>query len=202
MVRTRCPQCAQRRREPDRFNRRTAPAALPSVHADCRKSRCAVRPRLLAAWRDAHNPMASPFPFHAITSQSVDPGKAAAHPILERAIAVSEAVSAHRIVVGGFIWSQRIQTSYPRTPGQRQAWELDDTDKAEQLLRNLARRHAIAGSASIQGLTNSSSPRLRQSYGARSPAPTHREHDGERASRLPQWKRWRMPPWRCGRAGM
>ena len=75
----------------------------------------------------------------------------------------------------------------------RQAWELDDADKAERLMRNLARRldqEAPGVAASIlegldEMLTVIASD-CRQSCGARSPAPTHREHDGHRAARLSQ----------------
>ena len=75
----------------------------------------------------------------------------------------------------------------------RQAWELDDADKAERLMRNLARRldqEAPGVAASIlEGLDEMLTVNrlgLPQSSGARSPAPTHREHDGHHASRLPQ----------------
>ena len=61
----------------------------------------------------------------------------------------------------------------------RQAWELNDAEKAEKLIRNLARRlerDAPGVSASIlEGSTKSSQSRgsvCRRNFGARSPAPT------------------------------
>ena len=58
----------------------------------------------------------------------------------------------------------------------RQAWDQDDADKAERLLRNLARRleHEEPGvrAASWRGWTRSSPTACRTNSGARSPAPT------------------------------
>ena len=76
----------------------------------------------------------------------------------------------------------------------RQAWELDDTDKAERLLRNLARRldqEAPGVAASIlEGLDEDAD---RQPPWSTNAAPAlarlhqqHRNHDGDCASRLPQ----------------
>ena len=76
----------------------------------------------------------------------------------------------------------------------RQAWELDDADKAERLLRNLARRleqEARGVAASIlEGLDEMLTVNR---LGLPSPAPAlarlhqlNREHDGHRATRLPQ----------------
>ena len=62
----------------------------------------------------------------------------------------------------------------------RQAWELDDAEKAEKLIRNLARRlereaPGVSGAASSKGSTRSSpSPAsaCRTNSAGRSPAPT------------------------------
>ena len=76
----------------------------------------------------------------------------------------------------------------------RQAWELDDADKAERLLRNLARRldrEAPGVAASIlEGLDEDTDRQSPRSAG-KAPAlarlhQLNREHDGDRASRLSQ----------------
>ena len=76
----------------------------------------------------------------------------------------------------------------------RQAWELDDAEKAERLMRNLARRLE----QEAPGVCGQHPRRARRdadrqppwtagrSFAARSPAPTHREHDGHHPPRLPQ----------------
>jgi hypothetical protein len=65
----------------------------------------------------------------------------------------------------------------------RQAWELDDADKAERLLRNLARRHP-------RGARRNADRQSPWPAGkAKALARLHqldREHDGDRASHLPQ----------------
>ena len=74
----------------------------------------------------------------------------------------------------------------------RQAWELDDADKAEKLIRNLARR--LSGLAGVPArswkASKKSSPShgwdCRKNCGARSPAPYYREYDGHGAARLPE----------------
>jgi hypothetical protein len=70
----------------------------------------------------------------------------------------------------------------------RQAWELDDADKAERLLRNLARRleqeaPGVAGDADRQPpRSTGAAPALACLH------QQHRKHDGDCASRLPQRK--------------
>lgn len=74
----------------------------------------------------------------------------------------------------------------------RQAWELDDAAKAENLIRNLAQcleRDAPGVSKSILGdwmkSSRSAGSVFRRNCGARWPAPTSSKYDGDRASRHP-----------------
>ena len=96
----------------------------------------------------------------------------------------------------------------------RQAWDQDDADKAERLLRNLARRleHEEPGvrAASWRGWTRSSpssASACRTNSGARSPAPTSSRTRSARCARSPATSnagdtpRWRSdgPPPACWR---
>ena len=96
----------------------------------------------------------------------------------------------------------------------RQAWDQDDADKAERLLRNLARRleheERASRAASWRGWTRSSpssASACRTNSGARSPAPTSSRTRSARCARSPATSnagdtpRWRSdgPPPACWR---